>query len=219
MAYIHIQIILDFLQWRQCIASKLHPSGPNRRNIMLQPGFWWLHGCEAVDKNPTWFWHSAYGSQCKSTVLHPSCTLILLHCTIGSDLTHFLHMCMDFIHHWREGPLEPLFEGFIISDSDLMLPHVCTTQLSWFKGKMSWYSANKAWAAAWFPQTTYLSQIDPAVGRESPSSIQLISASVCWPGSCLASPVFWVSISLEAQHSWLLFGWLNAFGNGNQNGC
>ena len=59
-----------------------------------------------------------------------------------------------------------------------------------------------------FSQTTLLSQIDPAVGRESPSSIQLTSLLVGYPGSCLVSPEFWVSISLGAQHSWLLLGWL-----------
>ena len=94
-----------------------------------------------LPKNPSWSWLSACRSQCKSTVLCPSCALTLLNYTWaltqvnGAHFQHLLQMCTDLIHHWRLNPLELLFEGFIVSVPDLILCQVHTTQLPWLKGK------------------------------------------------------------------------------------
>ena len=221
MAYVHLKI-LNFPQLRQCIAWKVHPwqsakslpLGPNRRNILLQLGFQWLLGYGAVFKNPSWFWHSAYGSQCKSTAPIPSCILILLHCpwaltrANSAWFLYFLHVCTDFFHHWSgilwnlslkgssSVTLVSCFAMSVQPNSPGSREKTHDTQPTGLKQLLD------------FPPTTSPSQIDPAFEGESPSSIQLTSSSVGYPGSCLVSPEFWVSISLWGQHLQLLLGQL-----------
>ena len=93
MPYICIPKILGFPWWKQCISltpqplqlDRNLPSGPSRRSILLQLGFQWLLVPGEADRSLSWFWHSAYESQCKSTDLHLLCTLIQLHYTMGFD--------------------------------------------------------------------------------------------------------------------------------------
>ena len=93
MTCVHTQEIPSFPQSKLCIVSKLHPwwftrnslSDLDRRNILPQPSFQWLPVFGEADRSPSWSWHWACKSQCKSTDLCLSCTPALLHYTMGFD--------------------------------------------------------------------------------------------------------------------------------------
>ena len=91
--YIHNQNILGFPWQKQCIALVPHPlqfaknlpSGPSMSSILLSIGFQWILLSREADRSLSWFWHSAYECQCKSTDLHLSFTPIQLYYTMGFD--------------------------------------------------------------------------------------------------------------------------------------
>ena len=63
---------------------------------------------------------------------------------------HLFHVSMNLIfHRWRDS-LEPLLEGLLINDFDLVFCQIGTAQLPRFQGKMSWYSASCVHTVAWF---------------------------------------------------------------------
>ena len=129
MAYVCIWKITGFPEWKQCITSMPHPfqfaknlpSGPSRRSILLQIGFQWLLISGEVDRSLSWCWHLTYKSQCKSADFYFSFALIQLCNTMVTHFQHLLHVCPDFVHHGLRNSLEPLFKGFVVNNSDLML--------------------------------------------------------------------------------------------------
>ena len=84
--------------------------------------------------------------------------------------------------------------------------------------KISWYSANRAWTAAWFSSHHPSRPDRSSCWKTPPSSIQPTSQSAGYLTSHIASPRFQVPLPLgHCIHSYCL-GDFNAFANSDQNG-
>ena len=90
MLFLHLRRTIGFpcLKWctalKPCplLSAKNQPSDPGRRNILCQLNSQWLLVSWGAGRSLSWFLHSVWGSQCKTTDLHLSRTLTQLHYTM-----------------------------------------------------------------------------------------------------------------------------------------
>ena len=84
--------------------------------------------------------------------------------------------------------------------------------------KMSWYSANRAWAAAWF-SSDHPSKPDTSSYLKRVSFLHSTDILICQLPRILSSLTRVLGVNFTgAQHLWLPIGDLNALSNGDWNG-
>ena len=193
MAYVCIQKILGFQWWMQCTALMPHPlqfaknlpSGPSRRSITLQLGFQRLLVSREVDRSLSWFWHLAYKSQCnctkplsfwctKTTALHHGLWLGQI-----VPVSNISFMCALTTSIMGGGILwNCSLKGSSSTTLFSCLARLVQPNSPGSKEKMSWYSANRAWVATWFP-SDHSSRLDKSSCWKSASLLLSTNTLVC----------------------------------------
>ena len=164
-ACIHIQKILGFPQWKQCTASMPHPlqfpknppSSLSKRSIPLQLGFLWLLVYEEADGSLFVLTLSLWKSMQKCSplsFLHTNTTGLPLGLWLGqlAPTSNIFVMCawtsssMGRRILWKHSLKGSLSTTLISCFTRLVQPNSPGS-----KKKKSWYLANTAWVATWFP--------------------------------------------------------------------